>query len=89
MMQQQQQQLEFQRQQQMAQMQELQMKEAFGILNLVNYTCFEKCITDLTTNKISPTEHACLKQCGLKYVKHSQRVAAAFQKKIESGGLGF
>jgi hypothetical protein len=83
------QQEEFQRRQQMAQMQELQMKEAFGILNMINYTCFEKCITDLTTNKINPTEEACIKQCGVKFVKHSQRIAEGFQKKIAEGGLGY
>ena len=88
-MQQMQQQQEFQRQQQMQQMQEIQMKEAFGILNLINGACFEKCVTDLSTNQFTGKEEACVKQCAAKYVKHSQRIAQQFQKKASDGSLGF
>ncbi|CDK24881.1 unnamed protein product [Kuraishia capsulata CBS 1993] len=47
--------------------------------NLVD-RCFNDCVNDFTSNKLTGKEESCLSKCAEKFLKHSERVGARFQE---------
>ncbi|OBA14434.1 mitochondrial import inner membrane translocase subunit Tim9 [Ogataea polymorpha] len=42
--------------------------------------CFNDCVNDFTSNKLSSREETCLNKCAEKFLKHSERVGLRFQE---------
>ncbi|ODV82567.1 hypothetical protein CANARDRAFT_204922 [[Candida] arabinofermentans NRRL YB-2248] len=47
--------------------------------NLVD-RCFNDCVNDFTSSKLSGREETCLNKCAEKFLKHSERVGSRFQE---------
>ncbi|KAH3660497.1 hypothetical protein OGAPHI_007083 [Ogataea philodendri] len=47
--------------------------------NLVD-RCFNDCVNDFTSSKLSTKEDTCLNKCAEKFLKHSERVGSRFQE---------
>ncbi|GMG38896.1 unnamed protein product [Ambrosiozyma monospora] len=47
--------------------------------NLVD-RCFNDCVNDFTSDKLTSREETCLNRCAEKFLKHSERVGSQFQE---------
>ena len=45
--------------------------------------CFNDCIQDFTSSKLSSKEESCLNKCSDKFLKHSERVGLRFAEQNE------
>lgn len=56
------------------------MREFMKQMNKLTEICFDDCIWDFTTRKISGLENQCSLYCAEKYLKMNQRVSTRFQE---------
>lgn len=61
-------------------LEEKQMKDFMRLYTGLVDRCFNDCIFDFTSHKVSEKEDGCLSKCADKFLKHSERVGIKFQE---------
>ncbi|CAI8012814.1 Mitochondrial import inner membrane translocase subunit Tim9 [Geodia barretti] len=66
--------------QQRAQLEVNQFKDFIATYNHVTQNCFEDCVRDFTSRRVTKEEIACCDHCVDKYVKMTQRLSLRLQE---------
>jgi len=61
-------------------LEEKQVKDFMRLYTSLVDRCFNDCIKDFTSSKISEKEDSCLAKCADKFLKHSEKVGIKFQE---------
>ncbi|QPG73476.1 protein transporter tim9 [Brettanomyces nanus] len=78
-------QLNYKEQQQFTKIvEEKQMNDFMRLYTSLVDRCFNDCVTNFTSDKLTDREDTCLNKCAEKFLKHSERVGQRFQEQNQA-----